>query len=155
MGKRGRRAASWSLPLLLALGLAGVGGGMAWSEASGGPYPLEKAGWTLITASDDTYVYMKPATKLSGGLRRVWTAYDSERRLNRLGFSFMSVVSLGEFDCRRRVSRVVEETFHDERSLKGRSWQAPNFIPTPWAAPAPDSVGAIRMAFACRALNDT
>ena len=121
----------------------------------GGPYGLEKAGWTLVTASDDTFVFMKSAARGTGAVRRVWTAYDSEKVLQRGGFSFRSVESLGEFDCRRQVSRVVQEIFHDEAGLKGRSWPGSDPLPTPWKAPEPDSVGAIRMAFACRALGDT
>lgn len=116
---------------------------------------LEKSGWTLITASDDTYVYMRPATASARDVRRVWTAYDSHKLLKRDGFAFRSVRSLGEFDCRRQVSRVVEELYHDRTGLKGRSWRSPKFLATPWAAPTPDSVGAVRMAFACRALTDT
>ena len=116
---------------------------------------MEKAGWTLVTASDDTYVYMRPEKVVAGGVRRVWTAYDSEAPLKRDGFVFRSVRSLGEFDCKRRVSRVVDEFYHDAPGLKGRSWQSPKFQVTPWAAPQPDSVGAIRMAFACKALSDT
>ena len=116
---------------------------------------LEKSGWTLITASDDTYVYMRAATGTARDVRRVWTAYDSHKLLKRDGFAFRSVQSLGEFDCRRQVSRVVEELYHDRTGLKGRSWRSPKFVATPWAAPAPESVGAVRMAFACRALTDT
>lgn len=119
-----------------------------------GSTALEKSGWTLVTASDDTYVYMRPAAKAGRGFRRVWTAYDAGRPLRRDGFTFRSVKSLGEYDCRKRVSRVVEETFHDSPALKGRAWRSSKFVATPWAAPARDSVGAIRMAFACRALND-
>jgi hypothetical protein len=116
---------------------------------------LEKAGWTLVTASEDVYVYMRVAEKAEGGLRRVWTAYDSEGPRDRDGFTFRSVKSLGEYDCKRNVSRVVDETYHDAPALTGKTWHSPKFIPTPWAKPEPGSVGALRMAFACRALRDT
>ena len=116
---------------------------------------LEKGGWTLVTASENTWVYMRPAGAATGAVRRVWTAYDSETVRQRDGFSFRSVRSLGEYDCRRRVSRVVDEFFHDGNGLTGRSWRSPMFRATPWAAAAPDSVGAVRMAFACRALVAT
>ncbi len=122
--------------------------------AQAAPTTLEKAGWTLVTASDDTAVYMRAAPP-EGGLRRVWTAYDAAKVLQRDGFSFRSVSSLGEFDCKQNRSRVVDETYHDAPALSGRSWRSAKFIPTPWATPAPGSVGAIRMAFACRALSDT
>jgi hypothetical protein len=132
---------------LLALSLA---------AADAPPTPgLEKAGWTLITASDDTWVYMRPAARAAGPVRRVWTAYDSAGARERDGFRFHSVRSLGEFDCRRRVSRVVDEFYHDRPGLAGRTWRSPMFRATPWAAPEPDSVGAIRMAFACRSLTET
>ena len=138
----------------LALGAAVALGGFAPSLDLPGSTALEKSGWTLVTASDNTNVYMRAAAKADTGLRRVWTAYDADRPLMRDGFTFRSVQSLGEYDCRRRVSRVVDETYHDRPALKGRSWRSPKFIPTPWAAPTPESVGAIRMAFACRALSD-
>ena len=137
-----------------AVGTTVLLGGFAPTLDLPGSTALEKSGWTLVTASDDTNVYMRAATTGQAGLRRVWTAYDAARTLKRDGFSFRSVRSLGEYDCRKRVSRVVEETFHVSPALTGKSWQSPKFIPTPWAAPQPESVGAIRMAFACRALND-
>ena len=116
---------------------------------------LERAGWTLITASDNTWVYMRPAGARSGDLRRVWTAYDSGSPLKRDGFSFRSVRSLGEYDCRRKVSRVLDEFYHDGAGLTGRTWRSPMFRATPWAAAEPNSVGAVRMAFACRTLVET
>jgi hypothetical protein len=118
------------------------------------PFGLEKAGWTLITASEDTYVYMRPAQPTASGVRRVWTAYDSDSSRDRQGFSFRSVESLSEFDCRKNLTRVVEELFHAGPGLTGPTWRMPNFIPTDWAVPAPGSVGAIRMAFACKTLAD-
>ena len=137
-----------------AVGATALLGGFAPTLDLPGSTALEQSGWTLVTASDDTNVYMRAATTGQAGLRQVWTAYDAARTLKRDGFSFRSVRSLGEYDCRKRVSRVVEETFHGSPALTGKSWQSPKFIPTPWAAPVPESVGAIRMAFACRALND-
>lgn len=113
---------------------------------------LERDGWTLITASEGTWVYMRSAGSPEGELRRVWTAYDSEREHQRDGFRFRSVKSLGEFDCRRRVTRVVDEFYHGGAGLTGRAWRSPMFRATEWAEPAPDSVGAVRMAFACRSL---
>lgn len=145
-----RRSGLAILATSAALGL----GGLAPSLSLPGSTPLEKSGWTLVTASDGTNVYMRAATKGETGLRRVWTAYDAARTLQRDGFTFRSVRSLGEYDCERRVSRVVEETFHANQALTGKSWQSPKFVPTPWAAPVPASVGAIRMAFACRTLSD-
>lgn len=114
---------------------------------------LGRAGWTLVTASDDTYVYMRAAGPPAGDVRRVWTAYDALEPMKRDGFTFRSVRSLGEFDCKRRMTRVVDEFYHDAGGLQGHSWRSPMFQVTPWATPAPESVGAIRLAFACRALN--
>ncbi len=136
------------------MGLSGLAA-LVLAASLGGPFGLEKTGWTLVTASDDTYVFMKSAARGAGAVRRVWTAYDSDKVLQRGGFSFRSVESLGEFDCQRRLSRVVQEIFHDQAGLKGRSWAGTDPLPTPWKAPEPDSVGAIRMAFACRALSET
>jgi hypothetical protein len=116
---------------------------------------MQKSGWTLITASEDVFVYMRVAERGETGLRRVWTAYDSAGPRQRDGFTFRSVRSLGEYDCKRNVSRVVDETYHDAPALTGKTWHSPKFIPTPWAKPQPGSVGALRMAFACKALADT
>ena len=120
-------------PIALAASLA------AGAAAAQVPPPwaaMEKAGWTLVTASEDTYVYMRPDTAIAAGVRRVWTAYDAEAPRRRDGFTFRSVRSLGEFDCKRRVSRVVDEFYHAAPKLKGRSWRSPKFEVTPWAAPA-------------------
>ena len=140
-------------PLALALAVAFAAPALAQSGPR--PFGLESSGWTLVTASEDTWVYMKATTSADRGVRRVWTAYDSHKVRERQGFRVHSVQSLAEFDCGRGVSRVVEESFHDSPGLKGKSWQAPNFVPTEWAAPAPNSIGAIRLAYACRTLSET
>src|SRR5262245_3283614 len=95
------------------LGLLALAGALAGGARAAEPFGpshqmLQKAGWTLITASEDTYVYMRAAERGGSGLRRVWTAYDSDVARLRQTFSFRSVESLGEFDCRRNVSRIVE-----------------------------------------------
>ena len=93
---------------------------------------------------------MKHAGARPGGpVRQLWTAYDSERPRDRMGFSFRSVASLGEYDCKRRVTRVIRESFHASQGLTGEIWVQPNFIPTDWAAPAAGTVGEQRMDFAC------
>ena len=137
---------TWRIAIWTATALVLAGPAVAESPA------LEKAGWTLVTASEDVHVYMR-AENARGDVRRVWTAYDAASPRQRDGFTFQSVRSLGEFDCKKRLSRVVDEFFHDAPGLKGKSWKSPQFMVTPWAAPEPDSVGAIRMAFACRALE--
>ena len=124
------------------------------SPALAAAFGLEKAGWTLVTASDDTYVYMR-AARTDAPLRQVWTAYDSDKVLTRGALRFRSVESLSEYDCRRRLSRVVQEIFHEQPGLTGKRWPGADPLPTPWKAAAPDSVGAVRMAFACRALMET
>lgn len=144
-----RRAAPLALAIMVALA------GPALAQSGARPFGLESSGWTLVTASEDTWVYMKATTSADRGVRRVWTAYDSDRARERQGFRFHSVQSLAEFDCGRGLSRVVEETFHDSPGLKGKTWQAPNFTPTEWVAPAPSSIGAIRLAYACRTLSET
>ena len=111
--------------------------------------PLENDGWILVTASEQTLVYMKPAPSPDRALRRAWTAYDSPVKRDRSGFTFMSVQALGEFDCRHKAARVLDETFHDGRALQGKSWKMPGFVPTPWKAVEPDSVGAVRLAYVC------
>jgi hypothetical protein len=112
---------------------------------------LEKDGWRFVSYSDGTSVYMKKpeAVQLKAPVRQLWTVYDSEKTRDRMGFAFMSVASLGEYDCKKRVSRVVRETFHSMRGLTGETWVQPNFIPTQWAPPAAGSVGEARMDFAC------
>jgi hypothetical protein len=112
---------------------------------------LEKDGWRFVSYSDGMSVYMKKlaASEMKTPVRQVWTVYDSEKTRDRMGFSFMSVASLGEYDCQKRVSRVVHETFHSMGGLTGETWVQPNFIPTQWAPPAEGSVGQARMDFAC------
>src|SRR5690349_19225387 len=102
--------------MVLALSILAVGPALA------APFGLERDGWTLITASDDTWVFMRHHANGSDGVRKAWTAYDSEKPRQRDGFAFRSVESLGEFDCRRGVSRVIEEIYHDQPELKGRAW---------------------------------
>jgi hypothetical protein len=112
---------------------------------------LQRAGWTLVTASDETLVYMKDAPGLAtNGSRRAYTLYDSARIRDRKGFVFRSVRSLSEFQCAQQLTRVVKETFFEKRALHGAAWEPPTFVPTDWAAPEAGSVGELRMAFACR-----
>lgn len=141
-----RRTLTAAIAIALAAGTAGA---QPWKA-------LERAGWTLVTASEDTFVYMRPHSAAGGdGVRKVWTAYDSDAPRERDGFTFRSVESLSEFDCRKRLSRVVEEIYHDGPALQGKAWRSPKFMVTPWAPAQPDSIGAVRMAYACKALNDT
>ena len=139
--------------LLLVLSWGAWGATVRAEPAIHAPEPdLERAGWTLVTASDETFVYMKDAPGGGiGSVRQAWTVYDSARKRDRAGFAFMSVKSLGEFDCGRRLARVLHETFHAERGLGGLAWEPPAFVVTDWAAPEDGSVGELRMAFACRA----
>jgi hypothetical protein len=111
----------------------------------------EKDGWRFVSYSDGTSVYMKRevSARAAGSVKQVWTAYDSEKPRDRMGFAFMSVASLGEYDCQRRMSRVVRETFHAMRGLTGKTWVQPNFIPTEWAKAGEGTVGEARMDFAC------
>jgi hypothetical protein len=112
---------------------------------------LEKDGWRFVSYSDGVSVYMKrlDARARSQPIRQVWTVYDSEKPRDRMGFAFMSVASLGEYDCQKRLSRTVRETFHSMRGLTGETWVQPNFIPTAWAPPQEGSVGDARMEFVC------
>ena len=71
-----------------AVGATALLGGFAPTLDLPGSTALEQSGWTLVTASDDTNVYMRAATTGQAGLRRVWTAYDAARTLKRDGFSF-------------------------------------------------------------------
>lgn len=139
------RAAARLIALAAAVALAAPAG-----AAQAQRDPLEKAGWTLVTSSDDTLVYMKPAPSTAGDkLRRVWTAYDSARPLQRGGLTFRSVKSLGEFDCGKKLSRVLEETFHEAPGLQSEGRKIAGWVPTDWQPVEPGSVGAIRMAYAC------
>jgi hypothetical protein len=114
------------------------------------PAAPEAEAWTLVTASDETLVYMRlEPTVAAGAVRRAWTMYDSARPLTRDGVTFRSVKSLGEFDCAKGVSRVISETFHSEAALRGSVWSPPNPQTSPWAPAAPNSVGELRAAFAC------
>jgi hypothetical protein len=134
-------AVAAALGLCLAAGVA--------LAADAPPGALEQDGWILVTASERTLVYMKPAPSPDRALKRAWTAYDSPIKRDRSGFTFMSVQALGEFDCQHKAARVLDETFHDGRALRGKSWKMPGFVPTPWKAVEPDSVGAVRLAYVC------
>ena len=87
-----------TVPLLAALALLSPGSG-ASAQGTLPPTTMEKAGWTLVTASEDVMVYMRLASPGSAGIRRIWTAYDSAGPRARDGFTFRSVKILGEFDC--------------------------------------------------------
>ena len=117
---------------------------------------LQRAGWTLVTASDETFVYMKDAPGLAAdGARRAYTLYDSAKTRDRTGYAFKSVRSLSEFRCGRNLTRVVQETFYEKRALTGLAWEPPTFVATDWAEPEGGSVGELRMAFACRSRTRT
>lgn len=111
---------------------------------------LKADGWTLVTESDDTLVYMRDLEGAIGPVRQVWTAYDSNKRRDYEGFMFSSVRSLGEFNCARGRTRVLREFFYEAPGLAGREWGPTPFEPTEWITPEPGSVGDIRLSFACR-----
>ncbi len=99
--------------------------------------------------SDGTDVYMRHDEAMPGAVRKVWTAYELGEARDRGGFSFRSVKSLGEYDCDKRRTRVLGETFHAAPGLAGKDWAPEAFVITDWAEPAPGSVGDLRMEFAC------
>jgi hypothetical protein len=112
---------------------------------------LEKAGWTFIGLSDDVLVYMKRARPAAGeaGVRRVLTAYETLAPRDREGFTFRSVESTSEYDCKAGRTRVVAETFFAQPGLKGKTWSMPGFVATPWVEAAQGSIGELRYSFAC------
>jgi hypothetical protein len=125
----------------------------AASGAFGQPSPFEppaKPGWTFLALSDDTLVYVKhhPA---SGAIRRVWTLYDLPSKREREGVSFMSVASLGEFNCAEQTTRTVEESYYERSGMAGTPISRPPIEPTPWVKPDEGSIGALKLDFACAA----
>jgi hypothetical protein len=146
---------SRALHALLAAALITVTASSAVSADRPPPDPgrriLEKAGWTYIGLSDDVLVYMKEAQPATGdgGVRRVLTGYETLSPRDRSGFTFRSVQSLSEYDCKAARTRVVAETFFAEPGLKGKTWIMPDFVATPWAEAAQGSIGELRYAFAC------
>lgn len=135
-----------SAPALAAVGTAPKTGSLVSPSKV-----LTARGWIILTGTSDTLVYMKRTSSPKEGLRRVWTAYDSSVEKIREGSRFRSVASLGEFDCAKRVTRTIEERFHERSSLTGRAWRDPKFVATDWATPQPGTIGAIRLAFVCQA----
>lgn len=75
-------AALMLLPMCIALPTHAEPAGRTATER------LERTGWTLITGSDDTLVYMKDQEGSVSAMRRVWTAYDSERERDQDGRAF-------------------------------------------------------------------
>lgn len=111
--------------------------------------PPRKAGWTFLALSDDTLVYVKNHTP-TGPIRKVWTLYDLPAKRERMGLTFMSVASLGEFNCAEETTRTVEESFYEQPGMAGAPLVGPPFVPTAWMHPDEGSVGAMKMEFACK-----
>ena len=147
-----RRRLRLGVVLAMVVTTSGAGGPPAHADAPRpkAPSDLKADGWTLVTESDDTLVYMRDLEGAMGPVRRVWTAYDSHKRRDHEGFKFSSVRSLGEFDCARGLTRVLREIFYGSPGLQGRAWAPTPFEPTEWSAPEAGSVGEIRLSFACR-----
>lgn len=110
---------------------------------------LSASGWTHIADTEQASVFMKAAEVKPGEMHKVWTAYELDEPGEREGFSFRSVRSLSEYDCKTHRTRVVAETFHAEEGLSGKEWTMPNFVATDWAEVGDGSIGAMRMEFAC------
>lgn len=111
----------------------------------------QKPGWTYLTFSDDTHVYVKDAVATpTGAIRKVWTLYDLPEKNEREGHVFMSVASLGEFDCERKTTRTIEEAYYEQPGMTGKPIERPPIVPTPWVEPSEGSVGAMKLEFACR-----
>lgn len=111
--------------------------------------PPRRPGWTFLALSDDTLVYVKSHTA-TGPIRKVWTLYDLPSKRERMGLSFMSVASLGEFNCAEETTRTVEESFYEQPGMAGAPLTAPPLVPTAWVHPDEGSVGAMKMEFACK-----
>ena len=135
----------------MSLAIIGLALAAAIAAAQDAPVDeLAKDGWTFVALSDETRVYMKHTQpKATGTVRRVWTAYDSAKTRERNGYAFLSVQSLGEYDCPAKTSRVLEEAFFAGSALKGERRDINPAEPTPWQPHAEGSVGEIRFEFAC------
>lgn len=106
-------------------------------------------GWSFLTESGGSHLYMKATERKAGEPYHVVTAYDLDAPRDRDGFAFQSVESVAEYDCGGRRSRVVRETFHEKSGLKGKTWVMPGFVPTDWAE-ATGSIAEMKLEFACR-----
>ena len=125
----------------------------ATSSAVGQPSPFDppaKPGWTFLALSDDTLVYVKHHPP-AGSIRRVWTLYDLPSKREREGVTFMSVASLGEFNCAEQTTRTVEESYYALPGMAGAPHARPPIMPTPWVKPDEGSIGALKLEFACTA----
>jgi len=109
---------------------------------------MKQEGWSFLSEVNGDQLYMKADGAGPSGARLVWTAYDLQDSRDREGFSFTSVASLAEYDCAKRQSRIVRETFHEKSGLKGKTWSMADFKPTEWAESV-NSTAEMKMDFAC------
>jgi len=110
---------------------------------------LTAQGWTSVTDRDDTTVYMRRILASSSAPALAWTLYDLGAEREHDGFTFKSVASLSEFDCAKRRSRVITETFFAGSAGQGKAFKHEE--PTDWLDHSDGSVGYSKLMFVCPA----
>jgi hypothetical protein len=108
---------------------------------------LERGAWTARGFATDAVLFVRPATP-NGGFRRLWVRYellDPER--SERGFSYLSRVTLSEFDCSARRGRALETTWYAGNNMAAPSQRSTTA--TPWQQPEAGTLFVEELQQAC------
>lgn len=108
------------------------------------------AGWTVIGENAEIAFYVDSDTiRRSGNTVKMWSLinYSAPQKLGKEK-SFMSGVSLSEYDCGERKARVLQSTPFKGKMREGEALFTSNTVGE-WSYPLPGSVSYAELEIAC------
>jgi len=120
----------------LALIILGLTVGVGQAQTSFKPDPLD---WEPSGVSPVEFQFIKAAPP-APPFRRAWVRSEGTTPRTYGTFSFISMVSLVEFDCAARKSRQLEGTLYSQNNISGDILRLT--APGIWRSPAPESLSS-------------
>ncbi len=103
-----------------------------------------RADWTLLHKSDHSSLYIDPLTIVGGARPRVWALFDYGKPDE---YQDLSARLLFESNCSEGKLRRRSAVYYKEPM--GRGATTSEYQPTPWEAPAADTLEASALYFLC------
>lgn len=87
------------------------------------------AEWTLINGNENITLYADVKSKRKLGNKvKMWTLFDSKVQQNVRGYeSYLSAVSLDEYDCVNVTKKVLSANFYSQNMQKGSVIYSSNY----------------------------
>ena len=113
-------------------------GGKAWEIACNGA--RKKATWSYVGENQQTTFYAEPATILKTDgmvITQMWGLTDSKVVEGFSPFTYLSMISLSEYDCKEEKHRTLYLSSHSENMAEGETVIVNNKPDDTWSSVLP------------------